>query len=183
MISTCPICSYSLSGLPDEHKCPECGFEYERDAFFIEQERLGLRLFAIASAALCVGVLVAWRLGRIGFMAVAPFAMLLVGSLFRVATPRRGFIVSRRELQFVRNGRLDQGFPMANIRGAEYSWITGEVAVTAHDGTVPLRIPRGFIWSTKRAKSLAAAINDCASKQRSLEAPVNDQKSQDVTLR
>ena len=183
MISTCPICSYSLSGLPDEHKCPECGFEYERDMFFIQQERLGLRLLAITNVALCVAVVVAWHLGRIGLIAVGPFAVLLVGSLFRLAAPRRGFIVSRRELQFVRNGRLDQRFPMAKIRGAEYSWIAGEVAVTAHDGTVPIRIPRGFLWSTKRAKSLAAAINDFASKQRSLEAPVNDQKGHDVTLR
>jgi len=182
MISTCPICSYSLSGLPDEHKCPECGFEYERDMFFIEQERLAWRLLAIANAAIFIALLVAWWLGRSGFVAVAMFAVLLVGSLVRCAAPRRGFVVSRRELQFVRNGRLDQGFPMANIRGAEYSWITGEVAVTAHDGTVPLRIPRGFIWSTKRAKSLAAAINGYARKQESAEAPVEDRKGQDVTL-
>ncbi len=31
-LSECPICSYSLKGLPDKHKCPECGADYDRDS-------------------------------------------------------------------------------------------------------------------------------------------------------
>ncbi len=28
-ITKCPICRYDLTGLPKNHRCPECGFEYD----------------------------------------------------------------------------------------------------------------------------------------------------------
>ena len=29
LIANCPLCDYDLKGLPTEHKCPECGYEYD----------------------------------------------------------------------------------------------------------------------------------------------------------
>ncbi|MEE8154781.1 MAG: hypothetical protein V3T53_07435 [Phycisphaerales bacterium] len=29
LIAICPLCDYDLKGLPTEHKCPECGYEYD----------------------------------------------------------------------------------------------------------------------------------------------------------
>ncbi len=28
-LTTCPKCTYALTGLPSAHRCPECGFEYD----------------------------------------------------------------------------------------------------------------------------------------------------------
>ena len=28
-ITECPVCRYNLTGLPKNHRCPECGFEYD----------------------------------------------------------------------------------------------------------------------------------------------------------
>lgn len=34
-LTVCPACLYDLAGLPGEHRCPECGLEYDRShAFF-----------------------------------------------------------------------------------------------------------------------------------------------------
>lgn len=30
LLELCPVCCYCLEGLPDNHICPECGFEYDR---------------------------------------------------------------------------------------------------------------------------------------------------------
>lgn len=30
LLNECPFCDYSLEGLPVQHKCPECGREYDR---------------------------------------------------------------------------------------------------------------------------------------------------------
>ena len=29
LVAICPLCDYDLKGLPTEHKCPECGYEYD----------------------------------------------------------------------------------------------------------------------------------------------------------
>jgi len=32
-LTTCPKCTYALTGLPSAHRCPECGFEYDEYAW------------------------------------------------------------------------------------------------------------------------------------------------------
>ncbi len=34
-LTNCPECRYDLRGLPDEGRCPECGFEYDERSFAI----------------------------------------------------------------------------------------------------------------------------------------------------
>lgn len=31
LLDRCPVCRYSLQGLPRKHRCPECGFEYDEE--------------------------------------------------------------------------------------------------------------------------------------------------------
>ena len=35
-LTHCPACAYSLTGLPTDWRCPECGFEYDANTFVLE---------------------------------------------------------------------------------------------------------------------------------------------------
>ena len=35
LVAICPLCDYDLKGLPTEHKCPECGYEYDNAAIVL----------------------------------------------------------------------------------------------------------------------------------------------------
>jgi len=43
----CPVCRYDLSGLPAEHRCPECGFEYDKTMRAWDPPPIRWRLHAV----------------------------------------------------------------------------------------------------------------------------------------
>lgn len=48
MLTECPECRYSLAGLPANHRCPECGFEYYVSMEIYERRRnLKLNLIVV----------------------------------------------------------------------------------------------------------------------------------------
>ncbi len=55
----CPVCDYSLDGLPRRHRCPECAFEYDESMFSLRASELRSRkwrivfwLFVVSAIAL-----------------------------------------------------------------------------------------------------------------------------------
>ncbi len=69
----CPACLYDLSGLPDEHECPECGLQYDRSMALLRvQSGRGSRwrqYQTIVGYAWPAAWLLAWFFGRVTFAA------------------------------------------------------------------------------------------------------------------
>ena len=53
-LDQCPVCRYSLRGLPAAHRCPECGFEYDEHTRVWTLSRFGaLRSFGSVVFIVC----------------------------------------------------------------------------------------------------------------------------------
>ena len=60
-LERCPLCDYDLSGLPREHICPECGFEYDKETIVLpcwvtKEGQKNWRQRAVNSAVVIGGV-------------------------------------------------------------------------------------------------------------------------------
>ena len=167
MIDACPGCGYLLIGLSNECTCPECGLRCEREGVVVEQVSSVWATIALLSSVAIVVVTTGWEYGRRRslLLILLPYAVLLTTqALWRLRRPRRSFTVSKRALRILGDGRLDAEYPLTGIRFAECRRLTGDVLVTAHDGSLLLRIPHHALCSYTRAKRLAAAINEYASR-------------------
>jgi len=152
------MCRYSLAGLPDKHRCPECGLFYERESSVIERARLGWVILAIAYAVMLAtgiallvlrGVISVWLAGAVG----------VAGVLWRLRGPRRMVLASRERLRIIGRTANEETYPMVRIRAAKWSRVDGAVSIFGTDGELVTRVPQGFLSSNKRAKKLAAVIN------------------------
>lgn len=53
----CPLCDYPLTGLPSPYACPECGFEFDSDTYFVSSPYprwLNFLLFAAIASQLWI---------------------------------------------------------------------------------------------------------------------------------
>lgn len=68
-LDRCPVCKYDLTGLPLEHRCPECGFEYDEHTWVWRRPPQRWRGWIVAGCASLFLALVGdvFRLLRIGF--------------------------------------------------------------------------------------------------------------------
>jgi hypothetical protein len=92
-LSHCPICLYDLAGLPNNHKCPECGFAYDESMRVWTKELSPLRAKATAiltvvctivfvSAVLYVGVQRSgWEAVIRGRATLVMYIVLLIGGV------------------------------------------------------------------------------------------------------
>jgi len=162
-LKTCPRCDYNLTGLPDEHICPECGFEYDPHAAFmrLSRRRRVWELAVMATALLLAG----WFLPRQGgrtkenvffcaFILAALLLDLLSLSLQHVAASitlnRLGFSVTD-----VRG--LSRTIPWRALRRARCGWISGNLIAHGTNRTRILILCRQ-LGGRRKARDLARQI-------------------------
>lgn len=150
----------------------------ERDSEMVERPRAGWRISAIAGAVMLVLGLAVWA-WRGAFSLVLLGVVAIISSLWRLRDPRKIVLVSQDTVRVFGGQDGEQTYSMADVRNAEWSRATGEVAVNGYQGTVLTRVPYSFLSSHKHARRLASAINEYVAKRKQSEVLGGD-KQDDV---
>ena len=141
MVSTCPECGYSLTGLRESHRCPECGFAFSKHMSVYEGRRpswyapvlsLSLASIWIAVGAVCCAVKHD-ALGTILNFAAAVFVARL---WHRWAARRRPhyLLLTDAGMTYHQKGRDRLRASYKEIAYAEYSGLSDEIVLFARDG-------------------------------------------------
>ncbi len=108
--------------------------------------------------------------GRFGGLYLASLMILtaLVAGLWRAWRPRNAVLVSQQSLRILRRGVVQRQIPLAVIRNAKWSFVTGTIDITGTAGKTIFAVPNRFLQTNRRAKALVSAINEyvrvCSSR-------------------
>ena len=166
---SCPWCGYCLRGLPREHRCPECGFSYERGAVVAERPRWGwMLLLVLNTLTFLVGLYIWGRTGKLT-LALATFTGILV-AFIGYGRRRRVVYVSENELRVIGRSADEQSYPTKEIQSAVWSGLTGDITIRGHDGEVITTIGSTFLQSHRLAKQVVGAIERATARMESIDA-------------
>ncbi len=161
----CLKCDYDLTGLPDEHICPECGLDYDPDNVALELARkpdilevvVALTMLGIVYASFwsgkALGALEDWVSA---ILVIQIFVLLLMwavgrGTWRRIIINRLGVHVFRREGQC-------ETVPWEKIESASVSWVTGALKVLGADGGIVLKVSIVGLKKVQHARKCMAEI-------------------------
>lgn len=163
MITRCPSCDYSLTGLPTEHRCPECGLQCERDAVVFGQPRTVWKLLALANVAMLVLSIVAllWRGATSGgIWLIALFATMSAGWIWNVLAKRSVVLVSPRTIRILKRGKEQQVYAIADVGQIKWSFVTGDIVIERSDGTQLTTIKQRFLGSNLTARRVVKTVRE-----------------------
>ena len=129
LLPICPVCGYSLHLQPIQHRCPECGFEFDRrgrvfgERFMPNRRGVGLSrlwfwtiVFTLSITLNLCGLLAAGRV-HYGAVVLVGMGVLLLGYLWRPA--RTQFIVvDTTGVRLMKGSRCLKRFDWDEIKSA-----------------------------------------------------------------
>ena len=180
-LDRCPVCDYSLQGLPDRHVCPECGVAYDKQVQVVMASSYASALYGILGACLvCAGVLTTW-IWRHGYWLIAGLCHCALGGRFLMialkhAQQRNKAILSSWGVMFV-GGQLQHRLHLWEDVG-QVAWSPARMGVVLSppDSTNPVAIPTDFFGSRRRAREFilaARAWMDRAAQVRGTDTQID----------
>lgn len=177
-LDTCPLCGYSLRGLPTDHKCPECGLAYDPSLIVIRWKEESRARRAIGAAAFLVG-LIAFSVAKMGWTAelrsfckfVLVFLCIDVIWYLRGRGPLRvkDFVLTTQGLLIRDLACVRYFHPWREIQEARYRWWTGRLTIIGTDGRAILNAVARNGPSRRAARSLITEI--IARLRQAISAP------------
>lgn len=162
----CAKCDYDLTGLPQEHICPECGFYYDVYSTSIRlkarRENWIALIMGLTYFCYFVGLRQRGPLRMPGWFLVL-FSIVFVGMfLFRL---RKSQTVADRMIftraGFVLYSTISTSIPVpwSVIKSASCSWVDGALCILRTDDQGPMKISHRLLGGVRIAKRCAAEIN------------------------
>ena len=164
MLIRCPLCNYSLIGLPDRHKCPECGFSYDKR---MEVLTLALRKHVIwlviwTMVFLSQAAFFAWR-GGLASIPMISYAMILFYPLYGFYLWRKRehdkILLWQDGLQVINKSKPGPMRRWQDIRVAKQSFVNGDAILQMQDGDRITLFGKGFFGSHERTSDFVEKLN------------------------
>jgi len=155
MLIRCPLCTYSLRGLPDRHRCPECGYDYDQRMEVIEQSATLAVIFLGCLAMAAVGLFILWPIQLRGLGVVfAPIG--LVYMLWYVTRFFAGYhnkvVIGPDGIQLIKRRRVRDRFSWSQI--SRVTGGRGSVELRDRHDCILHSVTEGFLGSDNRLKQL-----------------------------
>jgi len=164
----CVWCDYSLRGLPETHRCPECGTRYDPDTqlFICHPQGRGMWKTFVGLLSCASLIFAAEWYSPGGKLALPPLAVAAVAALeliwranwsgehtLRILIDRTGV-----QLHSPRDGV--QTFPWRDISRASINWVLGNVTLRHSNGSKIFSIPARDFGKRKTRHAFVTAIQE-----------------------
>ena len=162
MIDDCPSCGYSLVGLPDEHRCPECGLEYERDSLVFTEPRRIWKVLVVANAGMFLICLVSWLFRGastgIELWLVGLFGMMSAGWIWHLLKKRRAILVSPNTIRIVERDAQQEVYQIGDVGQIRWNFVNGDILIERPNGTELVVIKSRFLASNIQAWRIVKTV-------------------------
>jgi len=168
----CPQCDYSLAGLPDNHHCPECGFEYESRGFQVfKRPRLYTYVaFACAAAGLIYGMYLLLGGHREVFSLIWTLGMScwLVGTLAKALRHSRSNRVALWSggIVIIPSNDAPQWISWDQVGRIGHSVVHGGMVIHSPDSEKIAAFDAEFLASTGRVKRFLSVAKEWLARYR-----------------
>ncbi len=159
MLSKCPQCNYSLTGLPTNHVCPECGLEYDELTVCIKPS-MSRRHVGNLWAGTALAAIVWWWSRDLLFVGILGVALAVELYLaLRSASHGVRIVMNARGVVFNLRGKLGSVVPWDSIRRAKCRMITPTFEVQRTDDGPAVVFHVDKLGGSRKARRCAVEIN------------------------
>ncbi len=171
-IAKCPVCSYDLEGLPDKHKYPECGCDYDRNSAMISFSPMPalVRWFFISvSLILFVGACFELSKGKVSLFLFALYSLFLCRRIIsRKKCGEIRAILSKNGIELTDGNRRCESIEWSEIDRLIMPVLTSKITIKC-TGERTIKIPLEFFGTTAQGKLFVRSAREWLADYRKRE--------------